>query len=92
LFFSNFVFNLDHGSIPAATDEISQTYNTNKTELGTFGSLVYLGTGIGAFILTFIINQINRKYMIVACLLLNSALITSFTLVNNIIYLYNNRF
>ncbi len=92
LFFSNFVFNLDHGSIPAATDEISQSYKTNKTELGTFGSLVYLGTGIGAFILSFIINKVNRKYMIIACLLLNSALITSFTFVNDVIYLCFSRF
>jgi hypothetical protein len=41
------LMNIDHGTFPAATDEIKRDLNIMDHELGLFGSLVFLGITIG---------------------------------------------
>jgi hypothetical protein len=45
--FITLLMNLDHGAIPAATENIRQDLGVNDKILGTFGSLVFLGNLIG---------------------------------------------
>lgn len=40
---TNILINLDHGILPACTQEIAEYYHIGETELGLLGSLVYLG-------------------------------------------------
>jgi len=41
--------NLDHGTVPAATDEIRKDLNIDDNVLGLFASLVFVGNLIGKF-------------------------------------------
>jgi hypothetical protein len=47
MIFIQLLMNLDHGSIPAATDAIREDLEINDKILGTFGSLVFAGNLIG---------------------------------------------
>jgi hypothetical protein len=49
MFFVNLVNNLDHGSIPAVTQDIKNDLNLNNKELGSLGSLVFFGLTIGRY-------------------------------------------
>jgi len=40
---TNILINLDHGILPACTQEIAEFYHIGQTELGMLGSIVYLG-------------------------------------------------
>jgi len=41
------MINMDHGTIPAATEEIKRSLDLGNDELGYFGSLVFFGNIIG---------------------------------------------
>lgn len=43
----NIVANMDHGTLPAATNEIRKDFNINSEALGLLGSLSYAGTLLG---------------------------------------------
>jgi hypothetical protein len=43
----NLSVNMDHGTIPAATNQLKESLEINPAELGLFGSLVYFGNLIG---------------------------------------------
>lgn len=88
---TNILINMDHGTIPAASNEIKSDLNITDTTLGTFGSLVYLGSFVGALVLMKLIDIINRKILVVASVIINAALIFSFTQVKFIIFLFANR-
>lgn len=47
LVFVNILVNMDHGTVPAANDEIQRDLDINETILGLFGSLVFFGNLIG---------------------------------------------
>lgn len=92
LMITSLFLNTDHGTIPAAIEEIENDLHIKKTLVGTFGSLVYMGTAVGAMFLSFFINKINRKYMIAISFFLSGILIFSFTLANSLWFLFINRF
>lgn len=91
LSFINILTNMDHGTLPAASNEIKQDFNINDTELGSFGSLVYLGKLIGALFLSKIIDIVNRKILLLITLLLISLLIFTFISFSAIWFLFINR-
>ncbi len=91
LTFMNILFNMDHGTIPAATQEIQNDMNIQETVLGSFGSLVYLGSLIGSFILTKLIDHVDRKALTIFTLVLNAVLIFLFTQATSIPFLFSNR-
>ena len=49
-FILNILMNMDHGTIPAATDDIRKDLNISDQNLGIFGSLVFVGNIIGIYI------------------------------------------
>ena len=50
-FLVQILMNMDHGTIPAATEEIRKDLNIDDDVLGVFGSLVFFGNLIGTFYL-----------------------------------------
>jgi hypothetical protein len=92
LMITSLFLNTDHGTIPAAIEEIEKDLKIDKTLVGTFGSLVYMGTAVGAMFLSFFINKINRKYMVAISFCLSGILIFSFTLAKSLWFLFVNRF
>ena len=85
---TNILLNMDHGTIPAASNEIMEELKVEEAILGTFGSLVYLGNLIGAFLLIKLIDSTNRKKLSIISTLLNAAFVYSFIRVKNIYYLF----
>jgi len=82
---------MDHGTIPASSNEIKQDFNINETELGSFGSLVYMGKLLGALILSKVIDIVNRKLLLLFTLLFICLLTFSFISFYNIWFLLFNR-
>ena len=64
--------NLDQGAISASTTEIKNYFNMSDRELGSFGGISFLGTTLGGIFSLSIINNFNRKYMIMILLILNT--------------------
>lgn len=91
LFLASLSINFDHGIIPAAIEEIGKSYGLQKDQIGFFGGLVYGGTAAGALVLSFVINKINRRKMLIFALISNGILVWSFTLSSNFYYLSLNR-
>ena len=89
--FLNILMNVDHGTVPAATNEIKTDLVINDEILGLFGSLVFVGTIIGSLLTLTLINFFNRKYLLIIFLLLNALCLYSFTLTTNKILLFANR-
>ena len=83
--------NFDHGTIPAATDEVKSFLKLDDSELGVFGSLVFIGVLIGSFVSSAIINLFNRKYILIVFLSLNSVFLFIFTITKIHIIIYIDR-
>ncbi len=66
----NLLMNYDHGTVPAATEQLRNYLNLTDSELGLFGSLVFIGVIIGSLVSLTIINTFNRKYILMVCLIL----------------------
>ena len=88
---TNIVINMDHGTIPAASNEIMTELKIEEDTLGTFGSLVYFGNLLGALFLIKIIDSMNRKNLAIIASAGNALLILTFTIVGNVYYLFFNR-
>ena len=52
--------NLDHGTVPAATDEIRKDLKIDDNVLGLFASLVFVGNLIGKIYFIYILNSFIR--------------------------------
>jgi hypothetical protein len=91
LIFTSIFVNLDHGTIPAATEELEKSLNIDKTTIGTFGSLVFIGTAAGALYYIFLVNKINRKLNLAISFFLSGVLLCLFTFVKNVPFLFFNR-
>ena len=87
----NLLMNFDHGTIPAATEQLRNYLNLTDSELGIFGSLVFLGVIIGSLFSLTIINIFNRKYILMACLILCGVSLFIFTITTDHNLLYIDR-
>ena len=65
LFWLYIAMNLDHGAIPASIIDIRRELNLTDVQVGNFGSLVFLGLGIGSFLCSLIIGKISYRHMII---------------------------
>lgn len=92
LFVASISINLDHGIIPAAIEEIKESYSLSNSKIGGFGGLVYMGTALGALFLSLLINKVNRQKMIIFALLSNGMFVYAFTLHSNFYFLSLIRF
>ena len=79
----NLLMNFDHGTVPAATEQLRNYLNLDNSELGLFGSLVFLGVIIGSLISLSIINTFNRKYILMIFLILCGFALLFFTQTKN---------
>ena len=79
----NLLINFDHGTIPAATDQLRSYLYLDNSQLGFFGSLVFLGVIIGSLISLSVINNFNRKYILMFCLILCGFALFLFTQTKN---------
>ena len=87
----NSLMNFDHGTIPAATDQIRNFLNLSDSQLGLFGSLVFMGTIIGSLISMTVINICNRKYILMICLILCGISLFIFTITKEYVLLCIDR-
>lgn len=87
---SNILFSLDHGSIPASTQELRQ-YTTKDQIIGLFGSLVYVGNIFGSMLFFSLINTINRKVLLIVSLAGTALCLFTFVLYDNIVFMSFNR-
>ena len=87
---SNIFISMDHGSIPASTNELRLITTMDQT-IGLFGSLVYVGNIIGSIIVFAIINEYNRKNLLLISLIFNSICLYTFVYFENIPFLFLNR-
>ena len=56
--------NLDNGIVPASTQSIKDDLKANDSEIGLFGSGDYLGRIISSVIFIYVLNKINRQYIL----------------------------
>ena len=87
----NVLMNFDHGTIPAATEQLRNYLDLTDSELGFFGSLVFVGVIIGSLVSLTIINIFNRKYILMVCLILCGLSLFVFTITTNYILLCIDR-
>ena len=87
----NVLMNFDHGTIPAATEQLRNYLELTDSELGFFGSLVFVGVIIGSLVSLTIINIFNRKYILMVCLILCGLSLFVFTITKNYILLCIDR-
>lgn len=87
---SNILISLDHGSIPASTQELRQ-YTSKDQIIGLFGSLVYVGNLFGSMLFFSLINKINRKVLLIISLTGTALCLFTFVLYANIAFMFFNR-
>lgn len=84
---------MDHGSIPAATNSISEALNLSKLELGALGSLVYLGVAVGGIFSGISFQKLNAKLVLTIAMLSTSIFIALFPIsYSEITVVYLSRF
>ena len=87
----NLLMNVYHGVVPAATEQLKEYLNLSDSELGLFGSLVFVGVIIGSLVSLTIINTFNRKYILIICLILCGLSLFIFTMTKRYILLCIDR-
>ena len=87
----NLLMNFDHGIIPAATEQLRNYLDLSDSELGLFGSFVFMGVIIGSLISLTVINTFNRKYILMICLILCGFSLFLFTITKKYVLLCIDR-
>lgn len=75
--------NMDHGAIPPALTNIQDELKLDAIQVGNFGSLVFLGTGIGAFLVSFIISKVPYRVLLASSFIGNGTGILLFAFSEN---------
>ena len=81
----NILINCDHGAIPAGTKELKEAKNLSNIQLGTIGSLVYLGLIFGSISGGYIFSTYSSKWVIIISLIATCAFLYFFTVSDNYI-------
>ena len=79
----NILINCDHGAIPAGTTELKRDNNLNNVQLGTIGSLVYLGLVFGSAIGGFIFSTYSSKWVVIISLFMSCFFLHIFTYIKS---------
>ena len=79
----NVFMNFFHGTVPAATEQLRNYLHLDDSDLGFFGSLVFIGVIFGSLVSMSIINTLNRKYILIVCLILCGLSLFIFTVTTN---------
>ena len=75
----NILINCDHGAIPAGTKELKDDKNLSNVQLGSIGSLVYLGLVLGSISGGYIFSTYSSKWVVINSLILSCAFLYFFT-------------
>ena len=75
----NILINCDHGAIPAGTKELKEAKNLSNIQLGTIGSLVYLGLILGSISGGYIFSTYASKWVIINSLIATCIFLYFFT-------------
>ena len=78
----NILINCDHGAIPAGTKEIKEAKDLSNMQLGTIGSLVYLGLVLGSISGGYIFFTYSSKWVIINSLIATCIFLYFFTVSN----------
>lgn len=78
----NILINCDHGAIPAGTKELKEAKNLSNVQLGTIGSLVYLGLVLGSISGGYIFSMYASKWIIIISLASSCIFLYFFTISN----------
>ena len=78
----NILINCDHGAIPAGTTELKKAKNLSNIELGTIGSLVYLGLVLGSISGGYIFSTYASKWVVINSLIATCIFLYFFTVSN----------
>ena len=77
--FINILINCDHGAIPAGTKELKDAKNLSNMQLGSIGSLVYLGLIMGSISGGYIFSSYSSKWVIINSLIFTCIFLYFFT-------------
>ena len=80
LFVMNFIRVFDNGILPALTTTLKEDYELSNLQIGTLGSLVYLGEVTGSLIAMPVYQKVPVKLVLLACIILQSVVIIGFAL------------
>ena len=76
----NILINCDHGAIPAGTKELKEDKNLSNIQLGTIGSLVYLGLVLGSISGGYIFSTYSSKWVVIISLIASCISLYCFTI------------
>ena len=79
----NILINCDHGAIPAGTKELKDDKNLSNIQLGTIGSLVYLGLVLGSISGGYIFSKYSSKWVVIFSLISSCIFLYFFTVSEN---------
>ena len=82
IFLVNILINCDHGAIPAGTKELKEAKNISNMQLGTIGSLVYLGLVLGSISGGYIFSTYSSKWVVITSLIASCIFLYFFTVSN----------
>ena len=68
LTFLTILFDIDQGILSSSTSSLTTDFEMTERELGGFGSMIFLGTGLGCVFSFTLINKFNRKYLLLAAM------------------------
>ena len=75
----NILINCDHGAIPAGTKELKEAKQLSNMQLGSIGSLVYLGLVLGSISGGYIFSTYSSKWVVINALLASCVFLYFFT-------------
>lgn len=69
--YCDILINVDHGCIPAATVVMKMDLHLDNFQLGTLGSMVFLGLTVGSAFATQVFQMVSEKKILIYSLILN---------------------
>ena len=78
LFVMNFIRVFDNGIVPALTTTLKEDYEMTDLQIGSLGSLVYMGEVMGSLLAMPMYAKIPVKIVLLGCIVLQSVVILGF--------------
>lgn len=88
LAFLSILFDIDQGILSSSTSTLIVDFKMTERELGGFGSMIFLGTGLGCLFSFTLINKFNRKYLLLGTMTFDVLSLFLTTKTTNIFLLY----
>lgn len=92
MFFLDILINVDHGALPAALVALKHDVGLVDVELGSLGSLVFVGLLFGSLCATFVLNRLAYKVVLGASFFGNGASLLLFSMTRSFPVMCGARF